>query len=171
MADLGMTFNVNDAPERDDFSPVPPGQYVGMVVASDKKQTSSGGEMFVLEIDIQGGEYAGRKIFENLNIVNNNQKAVDIAFRILGEIGKAVGKASLKNTTELHNKRFLMDVVVEPAKPYIKDGVEHPGKPKNKVKKYLPVNGATSGETATPASIVAEGKSADSTPPWKRGKA
>jgi len=173
MAKLGMTFDSNDVPELEDFSPVPPGQYTGMVVGSEIKETSSGGEMLVLEIDIQGGEYSNRKIFENLNIKNDNQQAVDIAFRKLGNLCKAVGKATIKDSEELHNKRFLMEVSVKPPAPYKdrKTGEERMSKARNEIKKYLSVTGTSSVEAATAPSSAAEAKPSDSTPPWKRSKA
>lgn len=170
-----MTFNADEVAEREDFSPVPPGIYTGMITNSELKETNSKtGQYILLEIDIQGGEYEGRKLFERLNIKNDNQKAVDIAFRTLGEIVKAVGKTTIKDTEELHNKKFTMEVRVEPAKPYVKDGVEQPGSPQNSIKKFLPVSGAVSTPKAgssTATSATAESKASDeSVPPWKRKK-
>ncbi len=173
MAQLGMTFNANDAPARDDFTPVPPGVYTAMIVASEKKTTSKGGEMIVLELDIQEGEHSGRKLFERLNIKNDNPKAVDIAFRTLGEMVKAVGKTTIKDTEELHNKRLMIEVRVEPAKPYIdKEGKEQAGSPQNSIKRFLPVSGAVSTPKGAATNPTVESKQEDkSVPPWKRNKA
>lgn len=165
MAKLENTFDANTVPEREEFTPVPPGTYTGMIVASELKDTKAGGQMIVLEIDIQDGDSAGRKLFERLNIKNDNQKAVDIAFRTLGEIVKAVGKTTIKDTEELHNKRFSMEVRVSPAKPYVdKDGNNQPGSPQNEIKKFLPVSGSVS----TPNAVESKPQKAD--PPWKKAK-
>lgn len=178
MAKLEGIFNAADVPERNDFTPIPPGAYTAMIVASELKDTNKGGQMIVLELDIQDGENAGRKLFERLNIKNDNPKAVDIAFRTLGEIVKAVGKTTIKDTEELHNKRITVNVKVEPAKPYTKDGVEHPGQPQNSITRFLPYGGAANpqigasqaGTTAKPNVVAAEEASQDSLPPWKRNK-
>jgi hypothetical protein len=170
MAKLDEVFNSAEVPEREEFTPIPPGQYSGMVVSSELKTTHKGGQMIVLEIDIQSGDYEGRKLFERLNIKNDNQKAVDIAYRTLSELVKAVGKTTIKDTEELHNKRFLMDVVVTPAKPYTKDGIEKPGSPQNDIKKFLPYAGSNapaSGSVSTPKSVESATEQ-KAVPPWKR---
>jgi hypothetical protein len=171
MAKLNETFDVAGVPEREEFTPVPPGVYTAMVVASEKKDTKAGGEMIVLELDIQDGEQAGRKLFERLNIVNSNQKAVDIAFRTLAEIVKAVGKTTIKDTEELHNKRISIEVRVDPPTPYVdKDGKQQEGKPQNSIKRFLPASGKVSADkTPAPAGVQAEAHvEKSSTPPWKR---
>ena len=179
MAKLDGVFNANDVPERDDFTPVPPGMYTAMVVASELKDTKAGGQMIVLELDIQEGEHSGRKLFERLNIKNDNPKTVDIAFRALGEIVKSVGKTTIKDTEELHNKRIYVEVRVEPAKPYVdREGKEQTGSPQNSIKKYLPYTPTTkssssngveaSPKAASSSSATVESSSDKATPPWKR---
>ncbi len=175
MAKLDQELNVNDVPEREEYSPVPPGAYTAMIVESEIKPTKAGGEMIVLEIDIQEGEYAGRKVFERLNIKNENQKAVDIAYRTLAEIGKALGKSSIKDTAELHNKRLTINVKVDPAQPYVKDGVTYPGAPQNSVTRYLPFASGAATVTTSVASVSSQQgsvapQSGESVPPWKRKK-
>lgn len=174
MAKLDEAFNAESVPEREDFSPIPPGAYNVMVVDSGLQETSKGGQMIVLELDIQDGDYAGRKLFDRLNIKNDNPKAVNIAMRTLAEIVKAVGKSSIKDTEELHNKRLTVNVSVEPAKSYKKDGVEHPGKPQNSVKRYLPFSGTFNQSAAKPAhttEVTEKAPDSDANlPPWKRKK-
>lgn len=172
MANLGYVFDSNDVPERADFTPVQAGTYTAMITDSEMKQTSKGGDMLVLEVTIQGGEFDGRKVFERLNIKNDNQQAVDIAFQTLGQICKAVGKPVIKDSTELHNKKMSIDVVVDPAKPYMKDGVQQPGSPQNRVRKYAQVGGdtANTNKVTSSESSGSAAASSDSLPPWKRGK-
>ncbi len=174
MAKLGEVFNVSDVPERTDFTPVPPGQYVGMVTSSELKDTKSGGQMIVLEIDIQDGDHSGRKLFERLNIKNSNETAVTIAYQSLAELIKALGKDKIKDTEELHNKRFLINVAVDPPNPYVdKDGNSQPGSAQNSIKKFLPYGAATpvsapSGTVQTPKPV--ESGSDKAAPPWARKK-
>ncbi len=166
MANLG-NFNANDVPDRQDFTPVPGGRYRIMTTASDMKPTKDGnGNYLQLEYDIQAGEHAGRKLFERLNLDNQNQTAVDIAYRTLGEICKAVGKLQITDSSELHNIAMDCDVEVEPGRPYMKNGVEVPGKPQNVIKRYHPVGG---GAAAT-AQKQAPAQQGAATPPWKRAK-
>lgn len=153
MVSLNQNINVNEIPERTDFTPVPPGNYTGMIVNSDMKPTKANdGQYLSLEIDIQGGEFEGRKLFENLNLVNKNAQAQEIAYKTLGEIARAVGLTTVGDSNQLHNKRFNMEVVVTPAK-----GEYGPG---NRVKKYSTIS--TSSSPGGTAQTVA------ATPPWKR---
>jgi hypothetical protein len=176
MAKLDGVFNAADVPEREEFVPVPPGEYIAMIVADETTETKKGGEMIVLEIDIQEGEHQGRKIFENLNIKNDNPKAVDIAYRTLAEIVKAVGKQSIKDTVELHNKRLLITVKVEPPKPYVdNNGNEQAGRAQNRITKFKPLAAATPASqkasvTETGTEEKAEGTTAKAPPSWMRNK-
>lgn len=173
MARLDEMFDSNTVPEQDSFDVIPPGPQTLMIVSSELKATSKGGQMIVLEIDVQDGEFAGRKLFERLNIKNDNPKAVEIAFRTLSSIVKAVGKVTIKDTEELHNKRFIGILSVEPAKPY-KDkttGKDKPGSPQNAIKKFQVYGVAgvaqSSGAGSTPN--TAESNSvATGVPSWKR---
>lgn len=176
MANLGIVVNADEIPERNDFTPVPPGTYTAIITESEMKATSSGGEMLVLSVELP--DQNNRKIFERLNLKNDNETAVKIAFQTLGEIIRAVGKNTIKDSEELHNKRMTIDVVVEPAKPYMKDGVQQPGSPQNRIKKYsvfgsvsnvtqMP-NQAQQTQSATAQPTAATAASSDALPPWKR---
>lgn len=165
----GQEFNVNDVAEREDFTPLPAGTYNAMVVASEMKATKDlKGEYLQLEIEVIDGANAGRKLFERLNLKNSNQQAVDIAYRTLAELTRAVGKVTIKDSEELHNKRLQVVVEVEQGKPYTKDGVTKEGKPQNVIKKYLAVGApATAGQVT--GSAPAAGVQSDApVPPWKR---
>lgn len=178
MAKLDFEFDSSEVPEPN-FDPVPPGEYTVMIVGSDLQPTKSGGEMIVLEMDVQDGEHAGRKLFDRLNIKNDNAKTVEIAYRTLGSVVKAVGKKTIKDTEELHNIRLKIKVAVEPPTPYVKDGVQHPGSPQNSVKRYMPFEfvAVSRGNIATQqhdGQIKVEQKApqADESQlqPWKRKK-
>lgn len=191
MAKLSQAINPDEIEERN--STLPPDTYKIMCSHSEIKPTSSNdGKMLVLEFDVQDGPQAGRKIYERLNIENKNPKTVDIAFKVLAEIGRACGIANLSDSDQLHGKMLLAEVVVDPAKPY-KDkttGQEKMGYDQNRVKKYLPyastsakpaaaaktpANTAqqTDDDTGTeqPATETAKEEPAKgATPPWKQNK-
>jgi hypothetical protein len=60
------------------FEPLPAGSY--NIISDDVqlKQTKSGGEMLAIKFRVLDGEQKGRFIFENYNIKNSNEKAVQI---------------------------------------------------------------------------------------------
>lgn len=116
MALLKNSFREEDA-EDISFEPVPAGNYQAQIVASDLKVTSTGtGEYISLTFEILDEEYAGRKIFCNLNIVNPNEQAVKIAKSQLKQICKATGIEELEDTQELHGIPMRLAVKVRPPK-------------------------------------------------------
>ena len=128
-------------------------------------------------MDVQNeGQYKGRKFFERLNIENENQKTVDIAFQTLGEICRAVGLANIDDSEKLHGKRLVATMKVSPAKPYTKtdpdtgETKQYDGTPQNRVSKYAPVGGASTKAADAPAKEEkkAAEKPKGKTPPWKK---
>lgn len=188
MAKLGINqIDVNDIPEQDDFSPLPPDNYVVMITESEMKPTNGkngAGEMLVLKLEVQEGQFQGRTLFDRLNIVNPNSTTEEIAYKALGAICRAVGLAKTPDDSEqLHNKRLVATVKVDPAKPYTKTNAETglsetvEGRPQNRIVKYLPIGAETSNasagtsaaekpvsQKATSTAAATKGK----TPPWKK---
>lgn len=177
MVQLNQAYDVADMPEeRTGFDVLPPNTYVSMVTESNEKETSKGGKMLVLQHTIQEGEYAGRIVFENLNIVNANPKAEKIAFEALGELCHAIKlTGKLTNSEQLHNKRYQMVLEVEEAKEYEstnpETGVKEKkmGKAQNRVKKFLPIGADAHAAKAVAGTATAE-KPKDKSPPWKAKK-
>lgn len=109
--------------------------------------------VYTLEMDVQDGQYQGRKLFTRLNLVHDNQTTKDIAQRELKGIVEACGLPALKaDLDELLGIPFMGDVVIEVSKdPQYDDS--------NRVKKYYPaqsgilkvLEGQTSGPWATKA--------------------
>ena len=82
---------------------IPPGWYDAVITGSEMKPTRDGsGQYLQFEIQVTGGQYAGRKLFDRLNLVNNNPTAVEIAYKTLKSIYNAVGKARVDSSNELH---------------------------------------------------------------------
>jgi hypothetical protein len=84
------------------FDPLPVGQYnveVGDVqvaqTAKKKQGQADKGEMIKVEFLITDGPFAGRKIWNNYNIENDNEMAANIGRREFSELCKAAG-ASIK---------------------------------------------------------------------------
>ena len=119
---------------------VPEGKYQAMVAKSELAETSKGGTMLVLTVIITKGEYSGSEFIERLNIQNDNNVAVKIAFETLAKIAKAAGFAKVpQNTDQLNAKQLLITVKTEKGKPWKdNDDVEHEGSDRSVIKGYDP---------------------------------
>lgn len=137
MPNLPFVFNTEEIPESN-FEPIPAGDYKAMITESEMKATKSNtGEFIELKIELTEGEHSGRTFFERLNIVNQNEKAVEIAYQTLAKICKAVNKNNIQRTEEIHNIRFFLSVGIEESKPYQKqDGTMSQGGFRNVIKGY-----------------------------------
>lgn len=118
MAQLKTAF---DSGQHDDmqsgFDPIPAGEYLAMVVESEVKVTKKkDGEYISLKFKIMEGKYKGRFIWSNLNIVNPNPIAVEIAQSELATLCRACGKAVIQDTQELHGAPIKMKIKITPAK-------------------------------------------------------
>lgn len=118
MAQLNQTFDSGQHDEMNSgFEPIPTGDYLARIVESDIKDTNKkNGKYIKLKFEIMEGEFKGRFIWTNLNIINPNPVAVEIAQKELATICRAVGKAVIQDTQELHGIPLKMKVKIKPAK-------------------------------------------------------
>jgi hypothetical protein len=116
MAEFNQTFNPSEIPEDDrNFEPIPAGTYRLQVIESKIEPTSTGsGEMMTLTLEVIEGPYDKRRIWDRLNIVNQNPDAQRIAQRNLADLCLAIGVTQLKDTEQLHHKPFSGRVTVQP---------------------------------------------------------
>lgn len=133
---LGSDFDASSMPERS-FTPVPVGDYVAFISSSEMMPTKAGGECLKLTYTIAEGEHQGRLIFDRLNLVNANPKAVEIAKRGLAEILRAVGLTIAEDSSELHDKPLIIKVGIEP-------GNDQYPNPSNKITKVSAIGGTKS---------------------------
>lgn len=109
-------FNFNSADfEPMSFSPIPDGWYTSMVTESEIKETQNGGLMLMLTFTIVDPLYSSRKIFNNYNIKNSNEKAVAIAMGSLSALCKAINVPQFSDTQQLHGIPLLIRVKTRPA--------------------------------------------------------
>lgn len=118
MTQLNTAF---DSGQHDDmnssFDPIPAGEYLAIVKESDLCTTvKKTGKYIKLKFEIIKGEFKGRFVWTNLNIINPNPIAVDIAQKELATICRAVGKRVIKDTQELHGVPFKLKIKIKPAK-------------------------------------------------------
>lgn len=112
-----INFDASTVEPAADFTPIPVGDYVAIISESDLKDTKSGsGKFLQLKFQIVEGEYQGRIIFDNLNIMNSNDTAQKIAQQALAAICKAVGVLTPSDSSELHDKPMTIRVGIRPAK-------------------------------------------------------
>ena len=169
-------FNAANYGEMQTFSVIPAHKAVMMITASEMKPTKDGtGQRLSLTAEIIGeGQYKGRKLFIGLNMVNKNKQAEDIAARELAAICKAVGILTPTDSTELHNKPFIGDIGVKPAKAAKPAGNGFPAKDaqpeQNVMNGYEPVGGSGTVSLAAPAgappAAPAAAAAAPATAPW-----
>lgn len=148
-------FDANAVEPSDSFDPVPAGEYLCVITASDEKPTKSGNGTFLeLEFEVIDGPHKGRKLWDRLNLNNPSEMAVKIARATLSAICRAVGVMQPRDSCELHDLPLVCKVRVE--KRADTDELT------NVIKGYRARRIAG---TAAPAPQAA---ASGSTPPWKR---
>ena len=116
MSNLPSAFDANSVEPNDSFDPIPAGKYDVQIIASEMKPTKNGnGQYLQLELEVALGPFAGRRIWDRLNLVNPNQTAVDIANRTLSQICRACGVMNVTDSEELHFKTIGAKVKVRAA--------------------------------------------------------
>ena len=111
-----LNFNAAEVPEDTGFETIPAGDYTAQIIQSEMKDTKAGTGMYLeMRIQILDEEYAGRLVFERLNLVNPNNTAVMIAQRTLADICEACGVLEVEDSEELHNIEMTVRLGVKPA--------------------------------------------------------
>ncbi len=126
---LGGALNPNEHDTTDNNSPVPPGEYALLIEKAELRdsQKNSANKYVWVQTTITGPSYAGRKVFNNFNIVNSNPEAERIGRADLAKLAIAVGLPAVQDTSELVGKAFVASLKV-------KDG-------DNEIKGYKPISG------------------------------
>lgn len=131
-----IDFNASEYKPNDGFDLIEPGEYNAVIVASERKPTASGsGDYLKLEIQIADGKYQNRKLFDNLNLWNNNAQAREIARGQFSAICRAVNIITPNRSDEIHNKVLTIKVGVDKRKDT--------GEMQNRIKAYKPRGGAS----------------------------
>jgi len=172
MSKLPGAFDASTIKPGGMLDPVPSGVYNVKIVESEMKPTSDAkGQYLSLTLEILDGEFAERKLFDNLNLVNDNATAVQIAQGALSAICHATGVIRLDDSAALHNIPMQAKVGLE------KGGTGKDGKTyedKNKIKRYMPIEGGAGAPAAggfiPPGEQVkpppASAAPATGSPPW-----
>lgn len=110
---VALNFNAAGVKPNVALEAVPSGIYPVMISSSKEKPTKDGqGSYIELEMTVMPGhEYAGRKVYDRLNINNKNQQTVDIAYATLSAICHVTGRLAINATEQLHGVPFQAVVV------------------------------------------------------------
>lgn len=137
-------FDANKVDPNVGFEPIPAGDYKLAIKESEDKETKNkNGSYLSLKIEVIEGEHKGRLLFENLNLNNPSNQAVEIAKGTLSAICRAVGVMTPNDSAELHGKPFVGTVALEKRKDT--------GEMQNRIKKYTSLSEAE----VAPASAAA----------------
>lgn len=163
MAQLNIDCTGIDPSPR--FDPIPAGDYAVIITASEMKFTKTGdGQYLELTLEVQGGEFSGRKLFDRLNLHNSNRQAVEIAQRQLSQICHAVGVLQVADSEQLHYKPLVAMVKLRPAREQYEAS--------NEIKGYKAASGApvqTQFQRPTvPTADVTPAAPARAAAPWKK---
>lgn len=140
----GLNFNAQEVAPQQAFENLAPGWYTAKVVESEMKPTNAGtGSFLELTIEvIAPAQFAGRKLWDRLNLNNPNEKAVEIAYQTLSAICHATGVIQVQDSQQLHE--IPMDVKVGMSKV-----TEDYPEPRNEIKGYRACQGG-GGQMAAP---------------------
>lgn len=157
-----LNFDATHVDITNHYEAIPAGDYEAMVTDSQKKSTKDGsGQYLELTLEIQSGQFQGRKIWDRLNLQNRNAKAVEIAQRQLGQLAHATGVLQVADSEQLHHKPVIVKVSVR----------QKPGRdPSNEVKGYKAISGGgVAPAFQAPRAPVAPASAPAAAPlPWAR---
>lgn len=109
-----LNFSAEGIDIRSNYEAIPAGDYESMVTASEMKSTKDGtGQYLELTVEIQSGQFQGRRLFDRLNLSNRNPKAVEIAQKQLAQLCHATGVMQVQDSQQLHNRPIVMKVAVK----------------------------------------------------------
>lgn len=154
-----INFNAaNVKPSTGAGDPIPLNDYRMHIVESSTAVASSGAENKILKLTLEvlDGEYKGRKVFVNLNIVNSNATAQKIAQEDLSAICHATNVMQLKDSSQLHHIPMICRVRIKAAKG------EYDAQ--NVIKKYSSASGVVG--SPTPVAAAAGTTPAAEKPAW-----
>ena len=164
MARLDTSFDATGIEPTTGYEVLPAGKYEVQIVESEMRVTSNGmGQFLWLMMDILEGPHKGRKVFDQLNLVNQNPTTVEIAQRALSAICHATGKLQVADSADLHLIPITIQVTVKPPK----NGYGE----RNAIRYVVPAPGSVPARTAAPpagsdASAAAPVRNASA--PWNK---
>ena len=145
------------------FELLPVDDYLAVISESamaDNKKTK--GKHLSVTWTVIEGDYKDRKVFSNLNLINDNEQTVEIAQRELSAICRATGVLHPKDSSELHDKPVVISVGIRKGSNGYEDS--------NVIRKFSRVDGKELGDVtdSTPATKTAVPVGGKKPKPWER---
>jgi len=158
-----LNFDANSIePATGRFELLPVDDYLAVISESamaDNKKTQ--GKHLSLTWTVIEGDYKDRKVFSNLNLVNENAQTVEIAQRELSAICRATGVLHPKDSSELHDKPVVISVGIRKGSNGYEDS--------NVIRKFSRVDGKELGDvTDATAPVKGAGAPAKAKKPWQK---
>ena len=97
-----------NAVEEQDFTPIPEGKYEAIIDGVEVKETQKGDEMWAVTFNIEGPNYANRKVFTNL--VFNEGGYGNIKKLYSAIFGTKLPKNC--ETSDIDGEKVLIDVII-----------------------------------------------------------
>jgi len=110
MTQIDFSLSDHEEAPREDFAPLPNGDYPVVVQSSDKPTSKAGHVYFKIVFQVIEGEAKNRLIFDNLNCYHPNADVASRAKGSLYRLGEAVGKIGATDTSEFHNIPLVVTV-------------------------------------------------------------
>lgn len=112
---MEFSFDTAEIPVSDrSFDLLPAGWYAATITGAESRDTKSGTGKY-LRIEFTLADPAGRKVWSNYNIKNDNPAAESIGRQQLAEVVRAIGKKAVRDTDELRGCALSIKVKVREA--------------------------------------------------------
>jgi len=160
---LDADFNLDTQDGSEGFEILPRGQYPAFIESATLKYLKSGrGQAVELVWVIESGRFANRKIWQNVIIQHDSERALDIGRRMFKDVCCSCGlTGNVRNLTELHNHVCMVSIVVEEDR----DGQYAPKNVVKRVRKITkPDNSNGNGSTFKPVGEAAKKVAAKAAP-------
>ena len=143
MVELNQTFDPTQVEQMAGSEMIPEGWYPAQITSTEQKPTAAAkrgeSQSWLVEFvhTIVGPTHTNRKIFTNLNLGNESQDAIKMAYIEFGAICNGCGTGPVQRTEQVHNIPHMIHLKVEQA-VFNPDGSEK-YKAKNVIKGYKPL--------------------------------
>lgn len=113
MVQLAQPVNCNDIEPAGTFVPFE-GTFLAHIIDSEMKPNSKGtGEFLALKVEVLDGPHKGRTVYDNLNLNNPSEKAMEIAYQTLSAIGHATGVMNINDSEQVHHIPMMVTFAVD----------------------------------------------------------
>lgn len=162
---LPTQINLGEIDPDSGFEPIPPGEYVLIILETDVRSNSKNtGSFLEMKYQVASGPYAGQELRDYINVQHENKKAERIGIQRFAALCRAAGfpeNALVQDTAVLLNRQVRAEVDVEATKDP-STGKEYQN---NRIKKYCFEQKAAATEQAVQQ--VAQVASGTSKPAWE----